>query len=87
MKFFLPSLRNLSVLVLVICFASCEPEQKEKTTKRTVFKYNQASGLTSLDPAFAKDQANIWPVNQIYNGLVQLDEKLNVQETMLSIKN
>lgn len=43
-----------------------------------IFKYNQASGITSLDPAFAKNQANIWAVSQLFNGLVQLDENLNI---------
>lgn len=43
-----------------------------------IFKYNQASGITSLDPAFAKNQANIWAVTQLFNGLVQLDEEMNV---------
>ena len=32
------------------------------------------SNITSLDPAFAKDQRNIWAVNQLFNGLVQLDD-------------
>lgn len=41
-----------------------------------VFRYNEAANITSLDPAFARDQANIWAVHQIFNGLVQLSEKL-----------
>ena len=45
----------------------------------SIFKYNESAGITSLDPAFAKDQANIWAVNQLFNGLVQLDSNLNVQ--------
>jgi peptide/nickel transport system substrate-binding protein len=45
---------------------------------RTVFRYNEAAGITSLDPAFAKDQANIWACNQIFNSLVQLDSHLNI---------
>lgn len=31
-----------------------------------------------MDPAFARSHANIWVINQIYNGLVQLDTALNV---------
>jgi peptide/nickel transport system substrate-binding protein len=42
----------------------------------TVFRYNEPSGITSLDPAYSKDLANIWPCNQLYNGLVELDEAL-----------
>ncbi|MFV0248972.1 MAG: ABC transporter substrate-binding protein [Tenacibaculum sp.] len=44
-----------------------------------VFKYNEHTNISSLDPAFAKDQSDIWAVNQIFNGLVQLDERLQVQ--------
>ena len=44
----------------------------------SIFKYNQTSGIATLDPAFAKDQASIWACNQLFNGLVQLNEKLAV---------
>ncbi len=43
------------------------------------FRYNQSSGIASLDPAFSKDQSTIWACNQLYNSLVQLDDNLNVQ--------
>ncbi|MCB2208743.1 MAG: ABC transporter substrate-binding protein [Bacteroidetes bacterium] len=33
----------------------------------------------TMDPAFARDQAHIWACNQLYNGLVQLDDSLNVK--------
>jgi oligopeptide transport system substrate-binding protein len=46
---------------------------------KAVFYYNEAAGITSLDPAFARDQANIWAVNQLFNGLVQLDSALRVR--------
>jgi len=45
-------------------------------TGKTVFRYNESAGITSLDPAFARNQANIWAVNQLFNGLVQLDDSL-----------
>lgn len=37
------------------------------------------AGLSSLDPAFARDQSNSWMISQIFNGLVQLDTNLEVQ--------
>ena len=43
-----------------------------------VFNYNQTA-CSSLDPAFAKDQGNMWVVNQVYNGLVQLDEQMKIK--------
>ena len=42
------------------------------------FRYNESAGINSLDPAFSKDQASIWVANQIFDGLVQVDSKLNV---------
>jgi len=53
--------------------------EKGKNNSKTVFKYNESAGITSLDPAFAKDQATIWAANQLFNGLVQLDDNLNVK--------
>lgn len=44
-----------------------------------IFRYNESANITSLDPAFARSQSNIWAVNQIFNGLVQLDRELKVQ--------
>lgn len=52
--------------------------------KHKIFKYNESAGISSLDPAFAKDQANIWACNQIYNGLVQLDDQLNIKPCIAS---
>lgn len=46
---------------------------------KTVFRYNESAGISSLDPAFARDQANIWADNQLYNGLVQLDSNLHIK--------
>ncbi len=39
---------------------------------------NEATGITSLDPAFSKDQASIWACTQLFNGLVQLDTFLQI---------
>jgi peptide/nickel transport system substrate-binding protein len=44
-----------------------------------VFRYNQHNPVTSLDPAFAKTQNNIWAVDALFDGLVQLDDSLHLQ--------
>ncbi|MBC7412169.1 MAG: ABC transporter substrate-binding protein [Bacteroidia bacterium] len=56
----------------------CTTSTKQAET-RTVFKYNESSGINSLDPAFAKDQSTTWATNQLYNGLVQMNNKLEVK--------
>ncbi|GHA57871.1 ABC transporter substrate-binding protein [Pontibacter akesuensis] len=56
-------------------FSACSEAAKTGTDK-TVFRYNQPEALSSLDPAFARNQANIRAVTQLYNGLVELDQEL-----------
>jgi len=55
---------------------SCQSHHPEENLK--IFRYNQASGITSLDPAFASTQSNIWAVNMLFNGLVQVDSELHI---------
>ena len=64
----------VSYWLLVSCSSN---EIKNKDLK--VFRYNEHANITTLDPAFAKDLRTIWVTNQLFNGLVQLDEKLEVQ--------
>jgi peptide/nickel transport system substrate-binding protein len=69
-------MRTLIFLTLLLVFNSCENNKSNKDLK--VFKYNQASEISSLDPAFSKDQATMWACIQLYNGLVQFDNDLNI---------
>ncbi|MBN2669186.1 MAG: ABC transporter substrate-binding protein [Bacteroidales bacterium] len=62
----------ISIVVSAITFLSCG---KEKALPQDVFRYNESKGISTLDPAFAKSQTIIWPVSQIFNGLVQMNEK------------
>jgi len=64
------------LFITALIYSGCRPETDDKSL--TVFKYNESAGISSLDPAFARNQANIWVVNQLFNGLVQLDSNLKV---------
>lgn len=64
--------------LLSLTFISCGNKERDKKIEAKVFRYNQPNAITSLDPAFAKSQTNIWAIDHIYNGLVQLDDSLNV---------
>ena len=57
-------------------FCSCG--KKHEHPDKSIFRLNISSPATSLDPAFASDQPNTWCVNLLYNGLVQLDDKLQI---------
>ncbi|MDB4620964.1 ABC transporter substrate-binding protein, partial [Flavobacteriaceae bacterium] len=58
-------------------FSSCSTENSIKDSD--VFRYNEFRNITSLDPAFARNPQNIWPIQQLFNGLVQLDDSLNIK--------
>lgn len=62
----------------VLLLVSCRDNQREDAG-HLVFRYNESANITSLDPAFSRIQSNIWACNQIFNGLVQLNDSLNVQ--------
>ncbi len=68
----------LLVVVTLLCFSSCADDDN-KDRDHLVFRYNEHSNISSLDPAFARDQRNIWPANQLFNGLVQLDDALEIK--------
>lgn len=59
----------------VLLITGCERTAK---TKKTVFSYNETTGIATLDPAFAKNQSIMWPVHQLYNTLVEIDTGLNI---------
>jgi len=44
-----------------------------------IFRYNEYSNILTLDPAFARNPSIIWPTNQLFNSLVQLDDSLHIK--------
>ncbi len=73
-------MRLLPLLLLLFCIAcGKKPPAREA---RTSFRYNQHNPITSLDPAFARTQNNIWAVESMFNGLLQLDDSLRVQPSL-----
>ncbi|UYQ95112.1 ABC transporter substrate-binding protein [Chitinophaga horti] len=52
--------------------------RNERGHDKMVFRYNQQEGIPTLDPAFAKTQAIIWAIHQLYNTLVEPDSLLNI---------
>jgi oligopeptide transport system substrate-binding protein len=68
---------SFNYIFWIFCFTllfSCK-ENPEHNDKK-VFNINLDQGLTSIDPAFARNQNAIWMTNQIFNGLVQIDSSL-----------
>ncbi len=72
----------LFVLLLSTAFLfSCG---HKKTDERDVFRYNESTGIATLDPAFAKNQSIMWAVHQLYNTLVEVDSNLNIVPSLAS---
>lgn len=69
--------RVFTLIIFVFLLNSCNSPFGE-VPELSVFRYNEFSNITSLDPAYAKNQANIWACNQIFNGLLQMDDRLNI---------
>ncbi|AMR27448.1 ABC transporter substrate-binding protein [Hymenobacter psoromatis] len=67
---------RLAVAAGPALLAGCGSPSLSAADERRVFRYNQPEALTSLDPAFARNQANGWAVAQLYNGLLALDSTL-----------
>jgi peptide/nickel transport system substrate-binding protein len=67
--------RTILICVFIGLISSCHRDESD-SARKTVFRYNESSGISSLDPAFSSDQARIWACNHLFNGLVQLDQHL-----------
>lgn len=65
---------------LITLFFACNNPSEHDNKK--VFNMNLDQGLTSLDPAFARNQYALWMTNQLFNGLVQIDENLKIQPSI-----
>ncbi|WP_245591186.1 ABC transporter substrate-binding protein [Aquimarina latercula] len=65
------------VYLCTLCFSCGTPSEENKD--HLVFRYNEYSNTLTLDPAFARNPSIIWPTNQLFNSLIQLDDSLNIQ--------
>ena len=73
--------RIILIALAAMVMAGCNMPDN---SQRQIFRYNESAGITTLDPAFAKDQSLIWGCTQLYNGLVRLDEQLQPQPCIAS---
>jgi peptide/nickel transport system substrate-binding protein len=70
--------KNWCFCLIALIQFSCNNETNS-TKDHLVFRYNEHKNIGSLDPAFSKDNADIWATHQLFNGLVQMDDQLNVK--------
>ena len=74
---FRPAVILKGVIICLACLTliSCRDAGKKRSH---VFRYNEITGIATLDPAFAKNQSIIWPVHQLFNTLIETDNELNM---------
>lgn len=71
-------LKSLLCVLFIAMVFSCT-SNKASNKNHLVFRYNEHKNIGSLDPAFSKDNADIWATHQLFNGLVQMDSDLKVK--------
>jgi len=76
-----PITNRITNCLLISCmfflFFSCGNNSK-KNNDHLVFRYNEFANINTLDPAFSRTLQDNSVCNQLFNGLVQLDDKLNI---------
>lgn len=71
--------KGIIIILTGLLLAGCHaPGSRQESLGKTVFRYNELAGITSLDPAFARNVENIRACQHLYNGLVEMDEQLNI---------
>jgi oligopeptide transport system substrate-binding protein len=74
--------RTLLYISICVFVLACSSVDEKVVDDRTVFKYNDMSGVNSLDPAAARDFENILAVNQLFNGLVEMNDSLKIKPSI-----
>ena len=69
--------RLMALVLFLLLFSTCVKSNSDNENLK-IFKYNESSGILTLDPIYAKDLPHIWACNQIFNGLVAFDDEMNV---------
>jgi len=67
--------KNLKICLISCLVVACS---SSTTSDKKTFRYNEAVGIQSLDPAYASGQAATWVCNMLYNGLIDMDDSLHV---------
>jgi len=62
-------------ITFLLLFVSCG---RQHNNNKNVFCYNESNGISSLDPAFARDLEIMWATNQLFDGLVELNDSLEI---------
>ncbi len=70
-----PFLLGLNIFFFLSCNNNSNPN-------KSIFRYNEVSGIASLDPGFAKNQSIMWAIHQLYNTLVEVDSNMQLKPSL-----
>ena len=65
--------------ICMIIFGSCK---NHSHPDKKIFRYNESSGIASLDPSFAKNQSIMWAIHQLYNTLIEVDSNMQLKPSL-----
>ncbi len=68
--------------LLISCFLFYSACKNHNHPNKQIFRYNQADGIATLDPAFAKNQSVMWAVHQLYNTLIDVDDQMQLKPSL-----
>jgi len=60
------------LILFLILLLNARKSGRFENDGRTVFRYNESAGITSLAPASARDQVKIWIINQLFKSWFSL---------------
>ena len=77
------ALRYLAAIAGLLLFAACGGGSTDSSdSEKVVFRLNLTEGISSLDPALAKNQSNTWGINQLFDGLVRLNNNMEIEPAL-----
>ncbi len=67
------------VIVCTVFLFACKDHTH---VDKKIFRYNEITGIATLDPAFARNQSIMWAIHQLYNTLVEVDSNMQIKPSL-----
>lgn len=70
---------TIYIVLLLLFSTSCSlKDDRRKDQEKTVFRYNESAGITTLDPAYVRRFEDFLAIEQLFNGLISLNSEMEV---------
>ncbi len=71
-------MKKLLIIPLALSLITACTSEKDKHDGKLILRYNESAGISNLDPIFANRFEDIWAMSQLYNGLVRMDDDMEI---------